>query len=176
MNKYNESKIYKIVDNTNGNIYVGSTTQTYLCQRLQGHVKNYKQYLKGAKNKYMTSFIILENRNYDILLLENVECNTKDELKVRERHYIETLKCVNKNIPGRSFKEYYDANPEYNKQRNKKYDEENKEKRQQYRMDNKDKILERKQRTFVCECGAMIQCYSNAKHLQSKKHQKFMDT
>jgi predicted GIY-YIG superfamily endonuclease len=30
-------KIYRIVDNTNGNIYIGQTKQKYLCQRLAEH-------------------------------------------------------------------------------------------------------------------------------------------
>ena len=28
MNRYSEGKIYKIVDNTNGNVYYGSTART----------------------------------------------------------------------------------------------------------------------------------------------------
>jgi hypothetical protein len=48
----------------------------------------------------------LKNNNYDIILLENVSCINKDELKARERFYIETLECVNKVIPGRTNQEY----------------------------------------------------------------------
>ena len=114
MVNYENSKIYKIVDNTNDNIYIGSTTKL-LCQRLAGHRTNYELY-KNKGLKYITSFKILENGDYDIVLLLNYPCNSKEELHAKERYYIETLSCVNKNIPGRSIKErmklYYADNKE----------------------------------------------------------------
>jgi Uri superfamily endonuclease len=39
MNKYNNGKIYKIIDNTNGNVYYGSTVQT-LGERLSRHISS----------------------------------------------------------------------------------------------------------------------------------------
>ena len=36
-------KIYKIIDNTNGNIYIGKTEQKYLCERLSSHKYDYKK-------------------------------------------------------------------------------------------------------------------------------------
>ena len=82
MNKYNDSKIYKIVDNVSGQIYIGSTCQKYLSKRLEGHVSSYRMYLKG-KHHYMTSYKILENDNYDIILIENVNCETIEQLRAR---------------------------------------------------------------------------------------------
>ena len=104
-NKYQRGKVYKIVDNTNDNVYIGSTCEPTLARRLAGHVGNYKKYLSG-KYHFVTSFNILENSNYDIILIENVHCNSKDELHKRERHYIESLVCVNKVIVGRTHQEY----------------------------------------------------------------------
>ena len=115
MVNYNNSKIYKIVDNTNNNIYVGSTTKKYLSDRLSSHNSDYRRFKKINKG-YITSFEILKNNNFDIILLELVNCNSKDELKSRERFYIETLDCVNKNIPGRTNKEY--KNVKYALERN----------------------------------------------------------
>ena len=37
MVNYQLGKIYKLVDNTNGNIYIGSTCLPYLSSRLAGH-------------------------------------------------------------------------------------------------------------------------------------------
>ena len=85
-NKYNDSKIYKIVDNTNGNIYIGSTAQT-LKERLNNHKHNYKKYLIG-KFHYVASFDILKNNDYKIELLESCNVNTKYELELIERKHI----------------------------------------------------------------------------------------
>ena len=43
MNKFHNSKIYKITDNTNNQVYIGSTIKT-LQQRLQGHKTAAKSY------------------------------------------------------------------------------------------------------------------------------------
>jgi hypothetical protein len=129
MVNYSQAKVYKIVDNTNGNIYIGSTCEPTLARRLAGHVTHYNRYLNCGKGSYYTSYQILENRNYDIILLET--CNnvtTKDELMARERYYIETLTCVNKVIPLRTDKEYRIANKEKRAEQNKKWEEANKDK------------------------------------------------
>ena len=78
--------------------------------------------LKGGSN-FVTSYNILKNANYDIILLESVNCNSKDELHMKERHYIETLNCFNKYIVGRTHKEYYKDNIEQIKDKQKEYKE-----------------------------------------------------
>ena len=112
MVNYENGKIYKLVCNETGLIYIGSTAQKYLSIRLSGHKWDYKNYLKGKTN-YITSFKVLENGNYDIILLENYSCNDKYELKARERLYIETNECVNKCIPNRTQIEYVESNKDY---------------------------------------------------------------
>ena len=102
--KLDQAKIYKIVDNTNDNIYIGSTCKT-LQRRLSYHKSNYKRFLKGLCNN-VRSFGILKNNNYKIELLENCNIKTKDELTARERFFIENNECVNRCIPGRTDKEY----------------------------------------------------------------------
>ena len=64
---------------------------------LRTNVGNYKVWKEGKTN-YTSSFEIIENQNYDIVLLEMCPCDTKDELRARERHYIEALNCVNNNL------------------------------------------------------------------------------
>jgi len=103
---YNNGKIYKIVCNITGKIYVGSTTKQYLSQRLTWHRNDYRRYLKNNNLYITTSYQVLENGSFNIILLENVPCSNRDELRARERYYIETLDCVNKCIPGRTRREY----------------------------------------------------------------------
>jgi len=63
MVNYQLGKIYKIVDNTNENVYIGSTCEPTLARRLAKHVGNYQSYLNG-KSGFMTSFNIIQNGNY----------------------------------------------------------------------------------------------------------------
>ena len=105
MVNYCDGKIYKIVCNVTGLVYVGSTCQK-LTMRLGGHTANYRRYLKGMGG-FMTSFKLLENDNYAIVLIEAFPCENKDELHRRERYYIESIVCVNKCIPGQTRREYH---------------------------------------------------------------------
>jgi len=144
MPDYSKSKIYKLVSNHTNDIYIGSTCQS-LHQRKSGHFRAYKKYLSG-KSHYMTSFKLFEKGDVDIVLIEEYSFNNKDELHRKEREYIEKLECVNKYIPGRTLKEYYQDNKDKIKQQTKQYRIDNKEKinqnNKQYRIDNKEKAKE----------------------------------
>ena len=141
---YSKSKIYRIVCDTTGLTYIGSTVET-LSNRLSKHKSHYKHYLK-YKNPFITSFKILENNNYKIILIDNCPCNSKEELHREERKYIETIECVNKVIPGRTGKEYCEDNKFKRQQKSKEYYENNKEKelirQKNYYQKNKDKLKE----------------------------------
>ena len=144
--KLDQAKIYKIIDNTNDNIYIGSTCQS-LKKRLSEHKNDYKRFLKGLFNN-VTSFDILKNNDYKIELLENCDIKTKQELLQRERYYIENNECLNKIVPGRNKKEYYDVN--------------------------KDKINIKRNQMIDCECGRKYTIRNKARHLKSTKHQEFI--
>jgi hypothetical protein len=131
MPNYQNSKIYKITGG--GLTYYGSTTQP-LSKRLVQH----KTEKKRVNHKYCTSFQILDFEDCDICLVEYYPCNSKEELHKRERHYIENNECINKIIPSRTTKEYYQEYKNKIKEQQKEY----------YRL-NKDKISE--QQTNYCE-------------------------
>ena len=148
--------IYKIYDNTNGNVYYGSTIQS-LSQRISGHRANYKRWLKGINPTYTKSFDVIKNNDYDYSIVEELECENKYELHNRERFYIENNKCVNKLIPNRTDKEYYIDNKELIIEKNKIWSnnnldkvrinhknfeakEENKKKRKEWVKDNRETI------------------------------------
>jgi hypothetical protein len=136
MNKYNKGKIYKIVDNTNGNVYYGSTIQT-LKERLRIH--------KSRLN--CSSRDIIANEDYEIILIENYPCESKKELELRERYFIENNECINNKIPGRTQKEYRQDNRDIIQKISKEYHENNKDKinqqKKEYYENNKDKIRQR---------------------------------
>ena len=95
-------KIYKIECNKTSKIYIGSTCEYFLDKRLIGHKAIFQRYKEKKTNNYLTSFEVLENNDYKIMLLESYPCNNKNELHQRERYYIENNECVNKKIPLRT--------------------------------------------------------------------------
>jgi hypothetical protein len=142
MVNYQLGKVYKIVGN--GLIYVGSTTRQLLCQRLAGHNRDFRRFQNGTLNGGLTSFKCLTDKNHYIELLELFPCGSKDELHACERKWIEQLDCVNKMIPLRTYKEYYEDNKEKLLEDKKQYYIDNKDKIKLYQQDNKEKIAEQK--------------------------------
>jgi hypothetical protein len=104
MVNYQNGQIYKIVCHETGKVYVGSTC-CHLKHRLKEHWMDYQRHLAG-RGSYVTSFAVLQNWAYEIVLVERCPCTSKAELRARERHHIERIDCVNKVVPGRTKAEY----------------------------------------------------------------------
>ena len=100
-NKYSRGKIYKLIDNTNGNIYIGSTIRD-LNKRLNEH-------RRPCRN---ISREIIKNGDYKIELIKNYPCNNKFELEEEEAKYIRENKCINITIPHRTKKEWTETTKE----------------------------------------------------------------
>ena len=109
-NKYHKGKIYTIRSNQTNLYYIGSTTQD-LYKRLYEHKKDYKLFNNEKKN-YITSYEIVKYDDVYIELLEIFKCENKNELNKREGELIRQYKdnVVNKYIPNRTSKEYYQDN------------------------------------------------------------------
>ena len=191
MRDYKEGKIYKIVCDNTCLTYYGSTCEKRLSRRLSKHRSNYSDYLKNPENNFCTSFKILEGGNYNIVLVEHYPCNSKEELLQRERFYIENNECVNRNIPTRTYEEYYKdyrlLNAEKLKLYGKHYREENKEKlhekKKMYNALNAEKIKQYKKHYYetnnkvvvTCECGSSLLELNLLRHLKTKKHIAFIN-
>lgn len=147
---YENGKIYKLVCNTTGLQYIGSTIED-LHRRKRQHEKDYKNWKNGIYH-YITSFKILEKNTYDIVLILEYPCENKQELERKEREYIESLECVNKYIPTRTQKEYYNENKEQIQQYKKDWYNDNKEKhkkqQKEWREKNRDKMLEQMRKYY----------------------------
>ena len=128
MVNYQYGKIYKIIDQNNKIVYIGSTAQKLLCNRYKTH-------------KYKAP-------NHKIILIENYSCNSKQELCMREQQIIEEHSdLLNKQRAYCSeeerkeqYKEYYENNKDKIREQKKEYREKNKDKIKEYREKNKDKI------------------------------------
>ena len=187
MVNYSNGKIYKIepeCDYDEGDIYIGSTTKKYLSQRMDLHRCHYKRWKIGLQNK-TTSYDIFDKyglENCDIILLENVNASSNDELKAREAYYIKTLKCVNRCLPLRKIDEYIMDNKDKILSYYKEYYQINKEdkfkKLNEYYRNNSDKINEKRKNTkFSCPCGSVcIRVRDKPKHERSLKHIQYMES
>ena len=177
MDRYKNAKIYRIVCNKTGLTYYGSTCKK-LCQRIAQHRTDYKRYLDG-KFPYITSFEIIKNGDYDIILVEECPCENKEQLKARERYHMDNNDCVNKNIPNRTKLEYYQDNKEAILKQQSEYYQDNREaklnQKKGYYQANKEKIKERQNQKFTCECGGCYTLVNKITHVNTKKHQKYLD-
>ena len=179
---YKNGKIYKLINDELGLTYYGSTTTT-LTKRLCGH--------KSKSNKCKSKLLFTEGA-VEIFLVEEFPCENKDQLNQRERFYIENNACVNKKIPGRTLKEYREANKEAIKEQSKEYREANKEAikeyyeankevikeqhkeyQKEYREANKETLAEKHKEKFDCECGGKFTLSNRSRHLNSPKHIKY---
>jgi hypothetical protein len=147
--KYKCCYIYKIIDLSNGNFYIGSTAKD-ISERLKTHEYGYKSYLKGKMN-FVSSYSILRNGKYCILPIHKFRC--KDDIELRKIEDVYLLKhmsdilCVNKNRSCISNEE-----------------------RLLYKTINKDKLSAKSS----CDCGGKFTFAQKSTHYKSKKHKKWM--
>ena len=148
LSRYENGKIYKLVSDETNKIYIGSTCLS-LRKRMYSHRRDYKLYMKG-KCHYITSFKLMKFDDVDIVLIEDYPCESKEELHSRERYWIEKnkKKCVNKNIPTRSKKEWTEANKEVTNAR--------------------------RSASHLCLCGSKYSLRHKARHEKTIKHQKYL--
>jgi hypothetical protein len=101
MSKYQSSKIYKIYSDVGDKVYIGCTTKKYLSQRMAKHKYDYTYYKKNREETgfaFVTSYLMFDEYGVDnckIELLELYPCNSIDEIRKREAHYIKTIPNIN---------------------------------------------------------------------------------
>ena len=157
MPEYKCSKIYKIVDKTNDNQYYGATTEPTLARRLAKTVQDYKTYLNGNRHNCCV-YQILENNNYEIILVEKFPCNSKDELHAQLAKHIRENECINKVVLGRTRKEYREDNKEVLKEKRHEYYEQVRKHSDSYKL------------TYCKSCKTNIQNQNLKAHISSKTH------
>ena len=168
MVNYKNGIIYRIYDNTNGDVYYGSTANV-----LRWRMGKHKSGAKIEKDKCKSKSIIL-NDDYVYSEVEKYPCNSKKELEIRERYYIENFTCINKYIPTRTIKEWRTDNKEHLKQYNETHNEIHKEQIKQYQSKYREDHKEERNMKHNCNCGGKYTLPSKARHIKSKKHQKYI--
>ena len=146
-------KIYKIINEELNLTYYGSTTKK-LNQRLAGHKYDVKIKPSLSVNE------ILCYDNYQIILIEELEVETINQLRERERYYIVNFDCVNKAKPNSTRKETQD-----------RYRKNNIEKIKNYYSD----VLKERRKTqfkYCNLCDVNILSNNFSSHKKTKKHIK----
>ena len=173
--------------------YIGGTKN--LESRITQHFYNLTQ--KSKKQFYVYQFITDHGGwdNFEICLLEKVNCKNRQELSMREAEWINKYKpSLNKNIPCRTIKEYQlvnkdkllKANQLSNKRHREKFNlrnrinyQKNKDKYRasvnKYLEKNRDKINARRKQKYRCLCGATIALSYRPAHIRSRNHKKNME-
>ena len=140
MVNYANGQIYKLVNNVDDEIYIGSTCGT-LRLRKSSHKSLARKDTERRVYKHLNE---IGWDNVDIILIETCDCQNKDELHRRERYWIDTLNpSLNKVLPRRTHKEYYEDNKETLKEQHKAYRETHKEEMKAWREANKEEIKEK---------------------------------
>lgn len=147
--------IYKIWSEKGDKVYIGSTTD--IQHRWSTHL---------SPSNDTNSRILFEEFGKENCRIEAIDDVKEDDKLIRERYWIEFYgdRVVNSTIPGRTYKEYREANKEYISQKNKEWIKANAERLKEYdRERNKTKVH--------CEvCDKDYRRDTIGKHLKSKMH------
>ncbi len=197
---FKNAKIYKITNNCNNEIYIGST-----CDSLSKRFSSHKCAAIEGKNQNRPFYKLINELGIEcfrIDLIEEWEANDKQEIRQIEGKYIKEMGTLNKNIAGQTLSEsqkmYYKNNSDKIKSYVKLYNEENEENikkyNKQYKMENKESITEyqkqydkkyqekmkdtiKEKRSVIvtCKCGCTVQKSELPRHQKTKKHLSFDD-
>ena len=199
MRDYKQGKIYTIRCKYDDSlIYVGSTVER-LCVRMSKHRGKSKRDECINKPLYQE----VNKTTWDdwyIELYEDCPCESKEQLNKREGQIIREIGTLNKQIAGRTKKEFYRENFEKIREKQKQYRRDNtvhlKEINKQYRRENAARLNENKKQYYIdniekykqyhqdnaekrngykrelitCQCGGVISRGGFAQHTRTNKH------
>lgn len=181
---YKNGKVYKIVNSVDDSIYIGST-----CQPLAKRFYEHKKALKTFKYPLYNHMELIGLDLFDIVLVEEYQCDNKDQLHAREEHWRKELgatlnarKCHTGLTQQEYNRQYYAENFDKLIAQKKQYYEDHREERidqmkeygKQYREENKEALHKKRNARVVCECGATASYANLASHKRSAKHKNAM--
>ena len=86
MNKFKNTKIYVIENSVTDKIYIGSTTQRILIDRVYRHCSDACNGLNSRLYKHTRDIGQFE---FKIILLEEYSCETEFEMRCREQYWMD---------------------------------------------------------------------------------------
>jgi hypothetical protein len=180
MPDFKQGKIYEIVCNKTGWVYVGSTAEKRFSSRMSKHRCDFKAWKNGTKKSPCKSSLIIDNGDYTERVIEYYECTDKVELMKRETHWYYIYKdthgelLVNKQVPYYTTSESREeAKKEQAKKTNKIWCNANPERKKEldkkWCIANPEKANEKNKKATAKRKGVYIQC-ELCNELTSKHH------
>jgi hypothetical protein len=167
--EYLNGKIYLVKCKYDNNlIYAGSTKRT-LEERMASHRND-----TTRSSTSLYNVVCGDWDNWYIELYENYPCYNRIQLRKREGEVIKQIATINKNIAGRTKKEYLHNNREKISERKKEYHHNNRDKltkqMKKYYQNNRDELLEKRKEKITCNiCGCEVVKRHLKRHHLSKK-------
>jgi hypothetical protein len=106
----------------------------------------HKVHSKDPKNENIllyNKFNETDINDWYIELYEDCPCERREQVTQREGQVIREIGTLNKNIAGRTCKEWREENKDKINEKHKEYDKKNKDKKKEYNETNKDRIKEK---------------------------------
>ncbi len=169
MPDYSKGKIYKITNDYNNDVYVGSTCDT-LAKRFSNHKCRALKDLKPCP--FHSSFNEIGYERFRIQLIEDFPCEDQYQLRQREAFFMRQIGTINKFIPFSTEAEKLERKKKYNQTEQRK--EINRLESKKNYQANKDQILEKAKEKIFCECGCEVRKADISRHTKSKKHLDLM--
>lgn len=158
---YSQAKIYKITNDFNNDIWIGTTCDT-LIKKFSVH--------KAEAIRNLRKGCIIQNHirehgldRFRIQLIEDFPCEDVYQLRQRQGHHIREMKAINKYA---DFKDYKEKNKDSVKEYEKEY---------RQKPEVKERVKERSSEMVVCECGCSLTRYSLSRHRRTKVHLSFIE-
>ena len=180
----NTGKIYKILCNETGEVYYGSTVKKLLCYRRAEHVSDVKRFDEGRIPRKCQCYDIIKRGNFTMSLVEEYSFDNIEQLRWRERHYIENNECVNTRRPIATKKDKYETvkirlqKPEVHekkKQADRDWRARNKDSEEwKQRKAESEKKYRDNCKVIECECGSNVKSFRIKEHLKTQKHQNYL--
>jgi hypothetical protein len=171
--RYKRGMVYTIRNiNDETMIYVGSTINN-LSKRLSRH----KSHCKNGKS--CSLYDCIDNNdwtNWYIELYENYPCNNKKELNRREGQVIREIGSINKNVSGRTRREWVEDNVHKVKEQMKNWRVKNPDNNKEWYKNNEDKIKENHKKYREENADKIKEWYEkNADRIKEQKKQYYKD-
>jgi group I intron endonuclease len=165
---FTKAKIYKITNDFNDDIYVGSTCDTLVRRFISHKADSTRERFQNRSLYKLMNEIGFER--FRIQLIEDYPCEDLYQIRQREGFWIRQIGTLNQRIESRTGQEYHEDNKDKINLRHREHwkevkDATNEKRREEY-AENKEKIRVR----IICQCGAEICKRDKAAHERTKKH------
>ena len=182
MPDYSKAKVYKILNDVDDDVYIGST-----CQPLSVRMAGHRCYSGKSPLKLYQKMRDIGVHHFYIELIEETPCENKEQLRAREGEYIRKYGTLNIQIAGRNKKQYAEDTKEnkaeYDKKRREEKGEEINQKRRiayqnniEKKREQNNKCYEKNKEKYQARMRERVECPHGSKELSRNYLKEHIDT